>query len=45
MNRFRYAKKRQNPSSSCMYPTEYRWISAPTPVTIIVISSDSWSIR
>ena len=28
-----------------MYPTEYRWISAPTPVTIIVISSDNWSIR
>ncbi len=45
MNRFRYGKNRQNPSSSCMYPIEYRWMRLPMPVTISVISSESWSIR
>jgi hypothetical protein len=32
-NRFRYRKNFENFSSPCMYPMEYRWISAPMPVT------------
>ena len=32
-NRLRYAKKRVNRGSPCMYPIAYRWISEPTPVT------------
>src|SRR5689334_3513130 len=45
--RFMYAKKRENRGSPCMYPIEYTWISAPTPVTnrIIVVDSGSTSIR
>ena len=45
MNRFKNAKKRQNPRSPCMYPMEYTWMSAPTPVTMSVITSESSSIR
>src|SRR6185437_12748224 len=41
--RFMYAKKRENRSSPCMYPIEYTWISAPTPVTNRIIVVDRGS--
>src|SRR3954453_6664273 len=43
--RLRYAKNRLKRGSPCMYPTAYRWISAPTPVTNRIIVDDSGSVR
>jgi hypothetical protein len=45
INRFRYAKKREKPSSSCMYPVEYKWIKNPIPVMINKNKEESGSIK
>src|SRR5688572_29512121 len=42
-NRFRYAKKRAYPGSSCIYPMEYTWMRQPTPVMTSNITAVSGS--
>ena len=47
-NRLRYRKNLENFGSPCMYPIEYRWISAPTPVTnrhIVMLSGSTRNAR
>src|SRR5580765_4419515 len=42
-NRFRYKKNFENLGSPRMYPIEYRWMSAPTPVMTNAMTTDSGS--
>ena len=44
-NRFSRAKKRAKSLSPCMYPIEYRWIRAATPVMKRAMVTDSGSTR